>query len=1027
MPPFVGAPEAFSVFRFPFGMKRGRGESGDSTRERGSRVVSFSRVLFLLVIVLIPASAALLVYEARSSYFQARYFSSLARKARFEFRPGRSRSVVFPGEGPFDLRMGYCLIPRFVERAREAAFQVEGQAQVSFGFQELVRRGYFPPYREKTQAGLTLLDRRGDTLFSFRVPQRVFTDFSSVPELVWKTLLFVESREFLDPRQPNRNPAVEWDRLVRSALEWTLKRLGSDRNVPGASTLATQIEKYRHSPGGFTESPRAKLQQMLSASLRAYLDGMETLEAQRRIVVDYLNTVPLAAAPGFGEVFGIPDGLAAWFGMDFSLAKELLAGKAETPETAPDLGLVFRRVLGLILAQRRPSYFLLDPAGRAELDRLTDAYLRLLEREEIISPTLAGAARQARKEFVLRAPSPAPPLSPHAHKLAVSLRASIAGLLGVETLYDLDRLDLTVGTSLDGQLQKGVHAFLDSLGDPAFVAGRGFSAPRLLGRGDPSRVLHSVVIIERSPSVNLVRVQADNFEGPLNLNESSRLELGSTAKLRTLVTYLEAMEALYRDLQAVPRDSLALRSVHPKDALTHWAVETLSRPAPPPDLAAFLRAAMERRYSASPRERFITGGGTQTFSNFDQTFDGRILTVREGFQHSVNLVWVRLMRDLVNHIIYRSPEGVAWQVENPESPLRQVYIARFADVEGIRFVDRFYAKYRGRSREEILEGVASGDRLSPARLAWAFRAILPEASPQELLAFLRQHSPDADISEMAAMDLFQRTDPLGHSLSDLGFLASVHPLELWVAQYLIQHPQARRGEVVAASAQARQEVYRWLFRTRRTSAQDMRIRFVLEMDAYSEIHESWRRLGYPFESLVPSLGTAIGSSGDRPNALAELVGILLAGGVRLPTVRVETLHFAKGTPFETLLHRRASAGERVLSPEVAEVARRMLLEVVELGTARRLRGVLRDSAGEAVPVGGKTGTGDNRFRIFAPGGRLLESRVVNRTATFAFFLGSRYFGVVTAFVPGPEAGDYDFTSALPVEVLRALLPLLEFG
>lgn len=1011
-----------------FEKMRGRGEEGvGSSAGRRGRLASLRRVVFLLGLFLLLVSSGLAVYEVRTSHFQAQYFSSLARQARFEFRPGPSSRMVFPGEGPFDLRMGYSLIPRFVERARQAAFEVEAQAQVSVGFEELVRRGYFPPYREKTQAGLTLLDRRGDTLFSFRVPQRVFPSFSAIPELVWKTLLFVESREFLDPRHPTRNPAVEWDRLVRSGFEWVLKRLGSDRNVPGASTLATQIEKYRHSPGGFTESPRAKLQQMLSASLRAYLDGPETLEAQRRIVVDYLNTVPLAAAPGFGEVFGIGDGLAAWFGTDFSRAMDLLAGKGDAPEGAPETGLVFRQVLGLILAQRRPSYFLLDPEGRTELHRLTDAYLRLLEREQVISPDLARAAAEARKSFVLRALPPSIPASPEIQKVAASVRASVAGLLGVESLYELDRLDLTVRTSLDGQVQKGVHALLDSLRDPAFVQARGLSAPRLLARGDPARVLYSVVIAERTPLGNLVRVQADNFEGPLNLNESSRLELGSTAKLRALVTYLEVLEALYRELASLPRDSLVRRPVHPRDALTRWAVEALAAPVPPADLTAFLWAALERRYSANPQERFVTGGGTQTFSNFDRTFDHRVLTVREGFQHSVNLVWVRLMRDLVNHIIYRSPEGVGWQVENPESPLRQAYIARFADVEGTRFVDRFYAKHRGKSRKEILDAVASGDRLGPTRLAWAFRAILPEASPQELLAFLREHSPDADLSEMAVMDLFQRTDPEGHSLSDLGFLSSVHPLELWVAQYLIHHPQARRGEVVAASAEARQEVYRWLFRTRRTAAQDTRIRFVLEMDAYSEIHESWRRLGYPFESLVPSLGTAIGSSGDRPSALAELVGILMAGGVRMPTVRVETLHFAQGTPFETLLGRRPSPGERVLSPEVAEVARRMLVEVVEEGTARRLKGALRDPAGEAVPIGGKTGTGDNRFRIFAPGGRLVESRVVNRTATFAFFLGDRYFGVVAAFVPGPEAGDYDFTSALPLEVLRALLPLLEFA
>jgi hypothetical protein len=50
--------------------------------------------------------------------------------------------------------------------------------------------------------------------------------------------------------------------------------------------------------------------------------------------------------------------------------------------------------------------------------------------------------------------------------------------------------------------------------------------------------------------------------------------------------------------------------------------------------------------------------------------------------------------------------------------------------------------------------------------------------------------------------------------------------------------------------------------------------------------------------------------------------------------------------------------------------------------------------------------------------------VVSRAATFVFFLGDRFFGVVTAYVTGPEAARYQFTSALPVQVLKSLAPIL---
>ena len=204
---------------------------------------------------------------------------------------------------------------------------------------------------------------------------------------------------------------------------------------------------------------------------------------------------------------------------------------------------------------------------------------------------------------------------------------------------------------------------------------------------------------------------------------------------------------------------------------------------------------------------------------------------------------------------------------------------------------------------------------------------------------------------------------------------------------------------------------------------------MLELEAFQEILVAWQRVGYPFNNIVPSFGTAIGSSGDRPVALAELVGIILNDGLRYPIVRVDALHFAEQTPFETRMVRTPRPGERVMNPVVAAVVRRAMVDVVENGTGRRARGALLERDGTPLVVGGKTGTGDNRYRVFGPRGQLIESRPVNRTSTFAFLAGNRYFGVITAYVPGQEAGEYRFTSALPAEILKrigaALGPLSE--
>jgi hypothetical protein len=49
---------------------------------------------------------------------------------------------------------------------------------------------------------------------------------------------------------------------------------------------------------------------------------------------------------------------------------------------------------------------------------------------------------------------------------------------------------------------------------------------------------------------------------------------------------------------------------------------------------------------------------------------------------------------------------------------------------------------------------------------------------------------------------------------------------------------------------------------------------------------------------------------------------------------------------------------------------------------------------------------------------------VNRSATFVFNIGERFFGSMTAYVHGPESKNYDFTSALPVQLLVVLAPSL---
>jgi hypothetical protein len=200
---------------------------------------------------------------------------------------------------------------------------------------------------------------------------------------------------------------------------------------------------------------------------------------------------------------------------------------------------------------------------------------------------------------------------------------------------------------------------------------------------------------------------------------------------------------------------------------------------------------------------------------------------------------------------------------------------------------------------------------------------------------------------------------------------------------------------------------------------------MMEMEAFVIIHDHWAKLGYPFAELVPSYATALGASADRPGALAELAGIIQNNGIRLPLVRYESLLFAEGTPYCTEMKKpEPDEKQRVLSEEVVRYVKKCMYDVVENGTGQRIRNAFSVN-GQSMLVGGKTGTGDHRLKWLSKDGRTINERVMNRSATFVFVLGDRYFGAITAFVPGESAKNYAFTSAFPVQILKSMAPMLK--
>jgi membrane peptidoglycan carboxypeptidase len=602
--------------------------------------------------VIVATVAASVVYELRTSALQSWFFSNYARKMFYKVGPGPSPSIVFPRHGPFDIRTGYALIPEFQKRLESIGYVVTRQARFSPELERVAKWGILPPYSEPNSTKLMIQGMDGQALFQAPVEGYYFDSFEEVPPLAVKGLLMIENRELDGPADSRTNPVVDWDRLAKAAILYAGHKLGLPLPVEGGSTLATQMEKYRHSPEGRTDSILAKLRQMTDASLKVYQNGPDTREERRQIILDNLNSIPLAAAHP----------------MRHRLLQEI--------------------------ADEESRYFL-------------------------------------------------------------------------------------------------------------FQAYKGF------GKSSPEDVIAQ--LLEKN---------------------------AKSARHLSILFY-------------------AWHHGADEEALTSWL----------------------------------------------EKYQGRV-----------------------------TPEQIQHMVKAYGNP-----------------------------------------RLN---------------------------------------------------LSDYGYLLGIHPLKVWCAGELARDPSINWDQLWDASSEARQISSTWLFKTRNRPAQNLRLRIRFEQDAFVRMTPQWRRFGFPFDRLVPSYATAIGSSGDRPEALAQLMGILINGGVRKPTIRMAQLRFAANTPYETTMNPARSDGKRLMPEAVARAILPVLSQVVQTGTAIRLAGAYK-VGDKLLDVGGKTGSGDNRFDVFGHQGWVISSRPVDRTAVFVFHIEDRYFGVVTVFVPGKEAGEYGFTSSLPVAILKLLAPDIE--
>jgi membrane peptidoglycan carboxypeptidase len=965
--------------------------------------------LFILLVI------GFVYIEIQTSLLQSWFFTRTNEQLSYQLATGRSAEIAFPRSAPFDDRRGYSKVPAFQTRLEAHGYQVSQQVRQSEKMVGLIKQGISPPYLEPPETGLDIRGADSMPLFRHAQSEFLFSKIEDIPPPLVKALLFLEDRDLDDPASPWQNPAIEWDRLFKAALLYIASKFDIETPMQGGSTLAVQLEKFRHSPHGRTESPVEKYRQLMGASLKAYRQGWNTRAWRERIIVDYFNTVPLAAAPGYGEIHGLGEGLFAWFGMQLAEVAETLKASGMTPAKLR----AYKHALALLISVRAPSVYLVEE--RASLEEKVDQFTRLMARAGIIDWDFAAALQETPIKFIPSAPLPPQPSSGK-NKAANAIRTTLMESLGVYNVYDLNRLHLEVGSTIDVPLQKTITDFLQSLSNPNVIKARGLDGERLLENADPKRVIYSVLLVEPTPDGNLVRVQADNLPGPFDFNKSVKLELGSTAKLRTLTHYLELIAELHNEVAPLDAEGRKKKLQQARDPLTKWAVETLQKEKSL-TLEAFLDLAMDRKYSASPYETFFTGGGVHHFENFEREDDKRILPLRAAFRNSTNLVFIRLMRDIVSYHRARlaayNSDAVLADATNPD---RQRMLQEIAEEESRIVIRRAYQAYHGQTEQQIVARLLGSKKNTERRLTILFFAWQIGSDEQALAAWLKKNQ--VSIKEREVSKLFRGYQNPRLTLVDYAYLLSLHPLDLWCASEYRKNADLAWETLLANSSDSRRQGSAWLLNPRNRRAQDIRLRIRMEKEAFARMVPYWQRLGFPFKTMVPSYATAIGNSSDRPVALAELIGILVNDGVRRPNTELSNIQFARGTPYETVFERKAEPGQQVLAPEVARAVRKAMAAVVESGTARRLNGVFKLSDGNLITVGGKTGSGDNRVETFNRWGGVTSSRATNRTAAFVFYIGDRYFGVITAYVEGREAEKYHFTSSLPVTILKLLAPTI---
>lgn len=711
-----------------------------SGSEKPSRRFSLMKAFGLAATgVLVVGGYAIYDELMDSSTLQSHFFPKLYNGEVFT----KMVTTTPPAEGTADIEHGYAAIPHIRELATQAGDIVS--PQVEWKDRQIGVLRLAPIFPRPAQSGVRIIDSRGEVTYQGVSPHDVYKKYEDIPPVLTASLCLVEDEFVCDiaGKDETYNAAVNWPRSIYAAALGIGRKFNLTSKVEGGSTLAIQVVKNNSWEKGRTKGFLDKAEQMLTASTEMYANGPDTTAKRHETVLKYMNGALFAGHPQFGEVTGWKDAMAVWFGNNNY--DEILRSGKETPEAAR----VFRQTFSLVMSLKMPDRSLRKEAGFKDLQQRVDNYIPLLVKEKIITESFAKLVLAEKIEFADVGKNPVIPPKPPRDKFVDSLRLALMNKLElspVDAMYTLDRWDLQVDATLDHSVNEAVTNKLKSFNDPEIAKQSGLTGFQLLRPEAAEKVTWAITINERLPDGRIVtRVSTDTFKGQLDLTKGGRQNFGSTGKMRMAATFLnEVISELHDEYADKDPETLKAITTHPKDKLTRWALDYLSKPDSDRSLDGMLRASIkEIKYSGAP-QGFFTGGGMNYPGNFDRKEDRQSYSVEGALWESVNLSWYRITDDIEEYMKWHrlkiDPQIFDDTPDHPEAQAqRQKYLEEFADFEGREFQEKFWNEMRGKTGEEITAHLAGKTKGGRTQLAVIYLSLHPEASFEDFSKFMQEN------------------------------------------------------------------------------------------------------------------------------------------------------------------------------------------------------------------------------------------------------------------------------------------------